>query len=130
MVLSLTLIVFTDIPNAKIVTDCKSLFGSKSIINAFISSCPPICGMQWQKSIDSHHFRTINVGDLKHEGSSLDPESPLLVITKPTFDDLQYYRLKVWNKFGVHFSNTFHLKVTGSMPQCFTKILIINCISK
>lgn len=119
MVLSLTLILSADIPKATIATDSKSLFGSKTIIQAFVSSCPPICGMQWQKSIDQHHFSSIDVGDSKHRGSSLHPKSPLLFITKPTFDDMQYYRLRVWNKIGVNFSNTLHLKVTGSMPPFF-----------
>lgn len=124
----LTLLVFADIPSATIVTDSKIVFGSKTIIKTLISSCPPICGMQWEKSIDRHSFSNINVGDPKHEGSSVDPQSPFLVITKTTFDDVQCYRLRVWNTIGEHFSNTLHLNVTGSMLQCFTKILFINCI--
>lgn len=124
----MTLIVFADIPNANIVTDSEIVFGSKIIIKAIISSCPPICGMQWQKSIDRHNFSNINLGDSQHEGSSVDPQSPFLVITKTTFDDVLYYRLRVWNTIGEHFSNTLHLNVTGSMLQRFTKILFINCI--
>lgn len=126
----MTLFAFADIPNANIVTDSEIVFGSKTIIKALISSCPSICGMEWQKSIDRHIFSSINVVDPKHEGSSLDPESPLLVITNTTFDDVLYYRLRVWNTIGEHFSNTLHLNVTGSMPDCFTNILIINCIRK
>lgn len=84
--------------------------------------------MQWQKSIDRHNFSNINLGDPKHEGSSVDPQSPFLVITETTFDDVLYYRLRVWNTIGEHFSNTLDLNVTGSMLQCFTKILFINCI--
>lgn len=128
--LSLTLIAFADIPNANIVTDSEIVFGSKTTINATISSCPSICGLEWQKGIDRNDFSIINVGDPKHEGSSLNPILPLLVITNTTFDDVQHYRLRVWNKIGEHFSNTLHLNVTGSMPECFTKILIINSIIK
>lgn len=121
IVLSLTLNAFADIPNANIVTDSEIVFGSKTTINATISSCPSICGLEWQKSTDRHDFSIINVGDPKHEGSSFDPILPLLVITNTTFDDGQHYRLRVWNEIGEHFSNTLHLKVTGSMPECFTK---------
>lgn len=118
----MTLIVFADILSAKIVTDSKIVFGSKTIIKTFISSCLPIRGMQWQNSIDGHNFSNINIGDPKHKGSSLVPKAPLLVITKTTFDDVKYYRLQVWNTIGEHFSNTLHLNVTGSMLQCFTNI--------
>lgn len=49
--------------------------------------------MQRQKSIDKNCI--INGEDLKHEESSIDPKSSLVLVTKPTFDDLQYYRLLV-----------------------------------
>lgn len=109
-----------DIPNANIVTDSEIVFGSKTTINATISSCPSICGLEWQKGIDRNNFIIINAGDPKHVGSSLNPILPLLVITNTTFDDVQHYRLRVWNKIGEHFSNTLHLNVTGKPPAVST----------
>lgn len=131
MFLSLTPIDFADFPNGRIVTDdSKIVFGSKTLIKALISSYLPICGMEWQKGIDRHNFSRINIVDPRHEGSSLDPKSPLLVITKTTFEDELYYRLRVQNTIGEHFSDTLHLNVTGSMSQGFTKNLILNCVKK
>lgn len=84
----MTLIVFADIPIVIIVTDYEIVFGSKTIIKAFILSFPSICGMEWQKSIDRQHFSSIDVEDPKHEGSSTGPKLPLLVITNTTFEDV------------------------------------------
>lgn len=111
-----------------IVTDSEIVFGSKTIIKAFISSCPSICGMEWQKSIDRQHFSSIDVEDPKHVGSSPGPQFPLLVITNTTFDDVLYYRLRVWNKDGEIFSNTLHLNVKRGISKYFTEISNICCI--
>lgn len=113
----MTLIVFADIPILNIVTDSKIVFGSKTIIKAFISSCPSICEMEWQKSIDRQNFSSIDVEDPKHEGSSPGPRLPLLVITNTTFEDILYYRLRVWNKDGEIFSNTLLLNVKTGISK-------------
>lgn len=84
--------------------------------------------MEWQKSIDRHNFSSIDVEDPKHEGSSPDPKLPLLVITNTTFEDVLYYRLRVWNRIGEIFSNTLHLNVKRGISKYFTEILNIYCI--
>lgn len=118
----MTLIVFADIPILNSVTDSEIVVGSKTIIKAFISSCPSICEMEWQKSIDKQNFSRIDVEDPKHEGSSPGPRLPLLVITNTTFEDVLYYRLRVWNKDGEIFSNTLHLNVKRGISKYLTKI--------
>lgn len=120
--LSLTLIVFSDIPSVIIVTDYEIVFGSRTIIKAFISSIQSICGTEWQKSIDKQNFSRMDVDDPKHEGSSPGPKLPLLVITNTTFEDILYYRLRVWNKDGEIFSNTLHLNVKRGISKYFTEI--------
>lgn len=91
-------------------------------------SIPSPFGVEWQKSIDGQNFRCINVNDPKFEGSSPNPKSPLLVITNTTFDDVLYYRLRVWNTIGESFSNTLRINVIKSMQKYFTDILNINSI--
>lgn len=120
--LSLTLIVFADIPSVIIVTDYEIVVGSKTIIKASISQCPSICGLEWQKSIDRQNFSSIDVEDPKYEGSSQSPKLPLLVITNTTFEDVLYYRLRVWNKDGEIFSNTLPLNVKRGISKYFTEI--------
>lgn len=70
------------------------------MIKALTSSCPSICRMEWQKSIDRQNFSSINAEYPKYEGSSPGPKLPILVITNTTFEDVLYYRLRVWNKDG------------------------------
>lgn len=105
-----------DIPKAEIETASKVFVGSKTIFKPLISSCPSPIGVEWQKSIDRKNFTCINVRDLKYKGSSLSPKSPLLVITNTTFEDVLYYRLRVWNRIGENFSNELRLNVTGKPP--------------
>lgn len=118
----MTLIVFADIPILNIVTDSEIVFGSTTIITAFISSCPSICLMEWQKGNDRQNFSSIDVKDPKYEGSSFGPKLPLLVITNTTFEDVLNYRLRVWNKDGEIFSNTLHLNVKRGISKYFTEI--------
>lgn len=105
-----------DIPKAKIETASKVFVGCKTIFKPLISSCPSPIGVEWQKSTDGKNFTCINVRDSKYKGSSLSPKSPLLVITNTTFEDVLYYRLRVWNTIGENFSNTLRLNVTGKPP--------------
>lgn len=82
--------------------------------------------MRWQKSKfdENERFECIDINEEKYFGSCLDPESPKLVITKTTFEDMPYYRLLIWNKIGEHYSNTTHLNVTGSMAFAVSIITI------
>lgn len=80
--------------------------------------------MQWQKSNDNVTFECIDINEAKYYGSRLDPESPKLVITKTTFEDMLHYRLLIWNKIGERYSNTTHLNVTGSMNFAVSMITI------
>lgn len=105
-----------------IVIDSEIVFGSKTIIKAITSSCQSICEMEWQKSIDRQNFSSIDVEDPKYEGSSPGPKLPLLVITNTTFEDVLYYRLRIWNKDGEIFSNTLHLNVKRGISKYFTEI--------
>uniref|UniRef100_A0A8W8NZT4 Ig-like domain-containing protein n=1 Tax=Magallana gigas TaxID=29159 RepID=A0A8W8NZT4_MAGGI len=105
-----------DIPKAEIETASKVFVGSKTIFKPLISSCPSPIGVEWQKSIDRKNFTCINVRDSKYKGSSFSPKSPLLVITNTTFEDVLYYRLRVWNRIGENFSNELRLNVTGKPP--------------
>lgn len=92
------------------------------MIKALNASCPSICRMEWQKSIDRQNFSSIKVEDPKYEGSSQSPILPLLVITNTTFEDVLYYRLRVLNKDGKIFSNTLHLNVKRAISKYFTEI--------
>lgn len=93
-----------------------------------MSSVPSPFGVEWQKSIDNQNFSCINVTDPKFEGSSQKSKSPLLVITNITFEDVLFYRLRVWNAIGESFSNTLHLNVIKSMHKFLKDILNIHCI--
>lgn len=93
-----------------------------------MSSVPSPFGVKWQKSFDGQNFSCINVNDPKFEGSSENSISPFLVITNTTFEDVLYYRLRVWNALGESFSNTLSINVIKSMHKYFTEILNIYCI--
>lgn len=80
--------------------------------------------MQWQKSNDDIKYECIDINEAKYFGSRLDPNSPKLIITKTTFEDMLYYRLLIWNKIGESYSNTTHLNVTGSMTFAVSMITI------
>lgn len=114
---SFTLNDFADVPKATIPKELTVCYGSETIFNPEVVSCPLPDGVQWQKSKfdDNETFECIDVNEAKYFGSCLDPESPKLVITKTTFEDMPYYRLLIWNKIGERYSNTTHLNVTGSM---------------
>lgn len=105
--------------------DRKVYFGSKTTIKAGILSTPPTVKVEWQKSKNGNDFYCINTTEEKYSGSKNflipESESAILVILRTTFDDMLFYRLMVWNRIGVNFSNTVELKVTGSKvlsPQC------------
>lgn len=85
--------------------------------------------MQWQKSNDGITYEYIDINEAKYYGSRLDPESPKLVITKTTFEDMLYYRLFIWNKIGESYSNASHLNVTGSMTLAVSMISIFKIYS-
>lgn len=85
------------------------MLGLKTTIKPTVVSCPPPNKVQWQSSNDGKTFNEINIS----KSHSLSPESPLLVIPYTTFDDMLYYRLRLWNELGDQFSNTLYLKVTG-----------------
>lgn len=90
-------------------------FGSNTIITSRISSFPSLEGMEWQKSIDGNTFNCTDISQPRYKGSRIEPESPLLVIPKTTFEDKLHYRLLVWNIFGRCISGPLPLIVTGSM---------------
>lgn len=105
--------------------DRKVYFGSRTTIKAGILSTPPTEKVEWQKSKNGNDFYCINTTEEKYSGSKNflipESESAILVILRTTFDDMLFYRLMVWNRIGVNFSNTVELKVTGSKvlsPQC------------
>lgn len=102
-----------DVPSAKILTDSEVMFGLKTTIKPAVVSSPPPNKVQWQNSNDGKTFHQIDISESHYYGSSLSPESPLLVIPYTTFDDMLYYRLLLGNKIGDQFSNTLYLKVTG-----------------
>lgn len=102
-----------DVPSAKILTDSEVMFGLETTITSAVFSCPPPKKVEWQNSNDGKTFHRIDISESHYNGSSLSPESPLLVIPSTTFDDMLHYRLRVWNKIGDQFSNTLYLNVTG-----------------
>lgn len=70
--------------------------------------------MEWQKSNDGKTFDCIKISQPKYYGSSCNPESPLLLITKVSLKDRQHYRLLLCNKIGRQYSNTVYIDATGS----------------
>lgn len=117
---------FADVPKATIPTISTVCFGSKTTFDPEVFSCPPPDGVKWQKSTesDNDNFECIDLDDPKYYGSSLDPESPKLVITKTTFEDMLRYRLFIWNTIGEGFSNITPLNVTGSMTFAVSMITV------
>lgn len=105
-----------DVPNATILTDnSEVVFGSETKVESLVESCPKPDGVEWQKSKDGKNFLGIDINKPHYHGSSLNSESPLLLISKTVFEDVLYYRLHVWNKIGEHFSDPLFLDVKGSM---------------
>lgn len=115
----LTCSLILDVPKAKLSTVSQCYYGSSTSIWSEVVSCPAADRVQWQKSIDRLAFYCIDISEAKYHGSSLNPESPELEINCVSFDDKQHYRLRVWNKIGVHASNTVFLNVIGGMYHLF-----------
>ena len=113
--ISFSYFAFIDIPSATISNEVSVYVGSRTNISSKVEACPPPEGITWQKSSDSVTFENINIDNPRYYGSTNDPSSPVLTITKSTFDDKMYYRLLVWNKIGQRVSNTVYLNVTGGM---------------
>lgn len=109
---------FSDIPIVNISTDSKAMFGLETKITSAVFSSPTPDGAEWQNSDDGKTFCRIDINKPRYYGSSLNPESPLLVIPYATFDDMLHYRLFVWNKIGDQYSNTLYLNVKGSKLRC------------
>lgn len=106
----------TDIPNATISADnSEVVFRSETKVKSLVASCPKPDGLEWQKSKDGKKFRRIDINKPHYHGSSLNSESPLLLISNTVFKDMRYYRLRVWNKIGEHFSDPEYVDVKGSM---------------
>lgn len=116
------LIFFPDIPSAKILVDSKVFFGSELKIWPCISSTPRPNKAEWQKSVDGDVFHCIDIDKQEYNGSAKDPKFPSLVIQNTTFENMLYYRLRVWNGIGECVSNTVFLDVTGSM---FLRLFLI-----
>lgn len=114
---------FPDIPSAKISVNSKVYFGSKSNIWSYISSTPRPNKAEWQKSVDGDVFHSIDINKQEYNGSSKNPCYPSLVIQKTTFENMLYYRLRVWNGIGECVSNTVFLDVNGSMSLRFFLII-------
>lgn len=108
-----------DVPFAHISTESKGVFGSMTIFKSEVTSCPKLEGVEWQCSSDGKKFFRIDISTPHFHGSKQLDESPLLVISKTTFEDRLHYRLRVLNKIGRSFSNILYLDVKGSMYQCF-----------
>lgn len=108
------------VPRAEISTDSEVMFGLKTTITSAVLSCPTPDEVEWQNSNDGKTFRRIDISEPHYYGSSLSPDSPLLVIPYTTFDDMLHYRLLLWNKIGDQCSNTLYLNVTGCPPNIMT----------
>lgn len=105
-----------DVPIATISTDnSEVVFRSETKVNSLVASCPKPDGVEWQKSKDGINFCHIDINEPHYHGSSLNPESPLLLISNTMFEDMLYYRLRVWNKIGEHFTDPLYFDVKGSM---------------
>lgn len=103
-----------------------------TIFKSEVTSCPKLEGVEWQCSSDGNEFFCIDISTPHYHGSKQLAESPLLVISKTTFEDRLHYRLRVTNKIGRSFSNILYLDVKGSMYQieCFNGWSItVNIIS-
>lgn len=109
--------VLFDVPKAEISTEKQIIFGSTTTITSTISSCPCPDWVEWQKSNDGKTFECIKISQPKYYGSSCNPESPLLLITKVSLKDRQHYRLLLCNKIGRQYSNTVYIDATGNPPN-------------
>lgn len=108
-----------DVPSADISIDSEVMFGLNTTLTSAVLSCPTADKVEWQKSNDGKTFCRIDIREPRYYGSSLSPESPLLVIPYTTLDDMLHYRLRVWNKIGDQCSNTLYLNVTrGKFSAC------------
>lgn len=108
-----------DVPSAEISIDSEVMFGLNTTITSAVLSCPTPDEVEWQKSNDGKTFCRIDIREPHYYGSSLSPESPLLVMPYTTLDDMFHYRLLVWNKIGDQCSNTLYLNVTrGKFSAC------------
>ncbi|XP_061196858.1 uncharacterized protein LOC133205132 [Saccostrea echinata] len=94
-------------------------FGDQITVDSIIESCPSPEKAIWQKSKDlaPDNFMTIDIDDARYFGSSLDPEKPILVITKASDADKMYYQLEVTNGIGKSISNAVLLKLVGGTPK-------------
>lgn len=115
------LFTIADVPFAQISTDSKGVFGSMTIFKSVVTACPKLERVEWQGSSDGKTFIPIDISKPHYHGSKQLVESPLLVISKTTFEDRLHYRLHVMNKIGKSFSNILYLDVRGSMYQCFNE---------
>lgn len=102
---------FTGLPSVNITTEMTVYFGCKTRIVSKISSFPSFEGVEWQHSSD---FFSINIGIEKHIEINYKADYSVLTIPKTTLEDKKHYRLLVWNKMGITFSNTLFLNVIES----------------
>lgn len=105
---------FIALPSVNITTEMTVYFGCKTRIVSKISSFPSFEGVEWQHSSDGEHFFPINIGIEKHIEINLKADHSVLTILKTTLEDKKHYRLLVWNKMGISFSNTLFLNVIES----------------
>lgn len=105
---------FTGLPSVNITTEMTVYFGCKTRIVSKISSFPSFEGVEWQHSSDGEHFFSINIGIEKHIEINYKADYSVLTIPKTTLEDKKHYRLLVWNKIGITFSNTLFLNVIES----------------
>ncbi|XP_062612407.1 hemicentin-2-like [Saccostrea cucullata] len=106
---------------------CKELtvpLGGQVTITPEIQSCPSPEKAIWQKSKTQtpEEFLTIDIDDARYSGSSLDPEKPILVISKASNADNLYYRLEITNGIGKSTSNAVLLKLVGDVPSVFANL--------
>lgn len=105
---------FIALPSVNITTEMTVYFGCKTRIVSKISSFPSLEGVEWQHSSDGEHFFPINIGIAKHIEINPKVDCSVLTIPKTTLEDKKHYRLLVWNKMGITFSNTLFLNVIES----------------
>lgn len=107
-----------DVPNATLSTEnSEVVFRSETKVKSLVTSCPKPDGVEWQKSKDGINFLGIDINKPHYHGSSLNRESPLLLISNTVFKDMSYYRIRVWNKIGEHLSDPLYIDVKGSPPN-------------
>lgn len=92
------------------------------MITSTISSTPQSNKAEWQESVDGDVFHCIDIKKPEYNGSYKDSNYPSLIIPNTTFENMHYYRLRVWNAIGECVSNTVFLDVMGSM---FSRLLML-----